>query len=220
MKFNQVTASVLKNFAAINQSVKITKGNVVKTISPQKSVMAIATLDQDMEGDACIYDLPRFISTLSLFDEPEISFQPNKFLIKGGKSKVNYTFASESMILTPPDREITLPSVDVKVDLSWIDFDKVMKASSVLKLTDIAFVGDKEGIKLAAIDVNNSTADSFSIQLSEEAQEKAFTYVFRTDNLKFIPGDYSVEISSKGISKFQNDRVTYFVATEASSKVK
>lgn len=220
MKLNQTTTSVLKNFAAINQSVKLAKGNIVKTISPQKSVMAIATLEQDFPSDACVYDLPRFLSTLSLFEEPEIEFGSNKFMIKANRSKVNYTYASESMILVPPDREIKLPSEDVKVSLSWADFDKVMKASSILKLTDIAFVGDNTGIKLSAIDASNPSADSFAIELSTEPQDHEFKFIYRTDNLKLLPTDYEVEISSKGISKFTGDRVTYFIAIESNSSFK
>lgn len=218
MKFNQVTTSVLKNFASINQSVKMQKGNVLKTISPQKSVMAIATLDQDFPSDACVYDLSRFLSTMSLFEEPEVEFEQSKFVIKANRSKVNYTFASESMILTPPDKEIKLPSIDAKVSLTWNDFDKIMKASAVLKLTDIAFIGDENGIRFAAIDINNSSSDSFAIELTSEPQKNRFTFIYRTENLKLLPGDYDVEISAKGLSKFSNDRVIYFVAIEQSSK--
>lgn len=214
------TISTLKNFSSINPSIMMKKGNILRTISPQKSVMAMATLDQDIEGDAGIYDLSRFLSTISLFDEPELGFGENKFTIKGGRSRVNYTYASESMILTPPDKEINLPSVDVTAEVKWDDFDKVMRAASVLKLSDIAFIGDKDGIRLAAVDVSNPSADMFDLVLDETPQSSTFQMVFRSENLKLLPGDYKVEISSKGISKFQSSTVTYYVAVETTSTFK
>lgn len=219
MKFNQNTVSVLKNFSAINPSISMKMGNVLKTISPQKSVMAIATLDQDFEGNAAIYDLSRFLSTVSLFDDPEIVFLDNKFTIKGGRSRVNYAFASESMILTPPDKEINLPTTDVNVDIQWSDFDRVMKAAAVLKLPDIAFIGDSEGIKLAAINATNAVDDTFDVVLDTSPQQREFRMIFRSENLKMIPGDYNVQISSKGISKFSNDVVTYYIAVESTSSM-
>lgn len=219
MKFNTNTVAVLKNFSSINPSIAMKKGNILRTISPQKSVIAIATLEQDFERDAAIYDLPRFLSTMSLFQDPDIAFNDSKFVIKDGRSRVNYTYASESMILTPPDREINLPSIDVDVELQWTDFDKILKAASVLKLPDIAFVGTPDGIRLAAVDVNNPSSDNFDIVLDSTHDEaRHFTAVFRTENLKLIQADYQVQISSKGISKFYNDRVSYFIAVEQSSK--
>ena len=219
MKFNATTIAVLKNFSSINPSVAMKKGNVIRTISPQKSVMATATLEQDFEGDAAIYDLPRFLSTMSLFQEPDITFGSNKFIIKDGRSRVNYTYASESMILTPPDREINLPSTDVDVTMTWDDFDKIMKAASVLKLPDIAFVGAPDGIRLAAMDVNNPSSDNFDVILDKTPNaDRSFTAVFRTENLKLFQSDYQVQISSKGISKFQSPRVSYFVAVEQTSR--
>ena len=220
MIFNATTITTLKNFSSINPSIMMKRGNILRTISPQKSVMAVATLDQDLEGNAGIYDLSRFLSTVSLFDQPDVSFGENKFSIKGGRSRVNYTFASESMILTPPEKDINLPSVDVSTEVKWEDFDKVMRAASVLKLNDIAFIGDANGIRLAAVDVSNPSADMFDITLDETPQGSTFQLVFRSENLKLLPYDYSVEISSKGISKFQSSTVTYFIAVETSSTFK
>lgn len=214
MKFNQNTVSVLKNFSTINSSIMMREGNVLKTISPHKSVMAIATLDQDLEGNAAVYDLPRFLSTISLFDNPEVLFNENRFVITDGKSKVNYTYAAESMILTPDNKEVKMSAVDVDTVVTWSDFEKVMKASSVLKLPHIAFIGDENGIRLAAIDASNPTADTFDITLNDTPQQKNYKFVFRTENLKMIPNDYDVKISSKGVSKFSNERVTYFVVIE------
>jgi hypothetical protein len=217
MKFSDTTMSVFKNFGGINPSISVKSGNLLKTISPQKSVMAIATLDQDFEGDACIYDLNRFLSTLSLFDEPEIEFDSDRFNIKSGRSSVKYTYAAESMILTPPDREIALPSSEASVQVKWSDFDRVQRASSVLKQPDIVIEGDEAGIHLAAVDISNPSSDTFRITIDDTSQG-TFKAVFRSENLRLLPGDYHVEISKQGLSKFVGDVVTYFIAVETTSK--
>lgn len=218
MNLTGETLSVLKNFSSINPSIALKKGNTLRTISPQKSVMAIATLNQDLEGDACVYDLSRFLSTLSLFEDPDVAFGEGKFDIKSGRSRVSYTYASESMILTPPDKEITLPSTDVSVEVTWESFDKVMRAAAVLKLPDIAVTSEGSGMSLTALDVSNPSADRFDVALTSDYSDDPFTFVYRAENLKLLPGDYNVEISSKGISKFSSERATYFIAIETTSK--
>jgi hypothetical protein len=43
--------------------------------------------------------------------------------------------------------------------------------------------------------------------------------IFKTENLKMIPGDYEVSISSTGISNFKNKnvKIQYWIATEQGS---
>ena len=94
MKFSNETLSVLKNFSSINPSMVFKVGNTIRTISPQKTVMACATIAETVEHQAGVYDLSRFISTLSLFENPEVVFGSDRFTIKGGKSELKYTYTS------------------------------------------------------------------------------------------------------------------------------
>ena len=47
---------------------------------------------------------------------------------------------------------------------------------------------------------------------------RPFSFIFKTENFKFIPDEYAVQVSSKGISHFRGERIEYWVATEAGSK--
>ena len=69
-----------------------------------------------------------------------------------------------------------------------------------------------------ALDVNNDSTDTFKVEL-EETSDHTFSFVFKTENMKMVPGNYNVEISSKGISHFalQGQKLQYWIATEASS---
>lgn len=215
MKFSERTITILKNFSIINQSVVLKPGNIVRTISPQKTVMAVAKLSDEIPSEACIYDMSRFLSTYALFGEPDIQFESNHFVISQGKAKNKYYFADKSMVISPPEKEINLPSKDVEVDVEWADLQSVIKASGVLQLPEIAFVGDGETCSLKAIDSNNTSADTFGIELGATADK--FQLIIKTENLKLIPQTYKVTLSSKGISKFEGADVSYFVAIESKS---
>ena len=68
------------------------------------------------------------------------------------------------------------------------------------------------------MDVNNDSTDTFKVELEEKSEHK-FRFVFKTENMKMLPGNYDVEISSKGISHLtmQGQKLQYWIATEASS---
>ena len=73
-------------------------------------------------------------------------------------------------------------------------------------------------VKLVARDKKNGTSNDFSIVVGETDQE--FVCNFKEENLKIIPGNYAVTISSKLLSKFENTGldVVYYVALEPDSK--
>lgn len=218
MKFSESTNTVLKNFSAINPSIVFKPGNTIRTISPQKTVMAVAKIDDEIPSDACVYDMSRFLSICSLYKEPEIEFNSNHFTISEGKRKTKYVFADTSMVIVPPEKDINLPSEDVKVRISWDDLQSVIKASGVLQLPEIAFVGDEGKCSLQAIDSDNPSSDTFGIELGDT--DDAFQLIIKTENLKLMPQDYEVTLSSKGISKFESEKVSYYVAIESKSKYK
>jgi hypothetical protein len=76
-------------------------------------------------------------------------------------------------------------------------------------------MGDGKNLYLQAADSKNPSGDVYSIQIGET--DKAFKAIFKAENIKIIPGDYDVNISSKGISHFVRDDVEYYIAVESSS---
>lgn len=215
MQFSDRTITVLKNFASINPSLVFKEGNVIRTISPQKSVMAMATVEDDIPSSACVYDLSRFLSVYGLYGNPNIEFGEKNFVISEGKRKTKYVYADPSMVISPPDKDINLPSTDVEVKVEWNDLQSVIKASGVLQLPEIAFVGEDGTCYLRAIDSANPTADTFGIELGQT--EDTFSLIIKTEYLKLIPQDYRVSLSSKGISKFEGEDIHYFIAIESKS---
>ena len=215
MKFSNETLNVLKSFTAINKSILLNAGNTIKTITPEKTLIAIAEVPDTMPSQACVYDLSRFLSILSLNNDPDIDFGDKYFIISEGKRRTRYVYADISMIHTPPEKEITLPSADVTVNVSEGDLSSVLKAAGVLQFSEVAFVGEGGKCYLKAIDSANDNADDFGVEIGETADK--FNVIIKTDNLKLLPLDYQVTICSKGISEFKGKGVTYYVAIDSKS---
>lgn len=216
MKFSDNTLNVLKNFSSINPSIVFKPGTTLRTISPQKTIMAAATIAETIDKNAAVYDLSRFIATLSLFDAPMIDFQDTKFAITSGKSRVNYTYAAESMIIQPPDRDIVIPDPEVTVTIKWDDIQKVLRAASVLQLAEITFTGDGNVVRLAAGNSKNPTADVFDVIVGDS--DAHFDMIIKVENMKLMQKDYTVSLSSKGMAHFKSDTIQYWIAIEKHSK--
>ena len=215
MKFSNETMSVLKNFSSINPSIVFKAGSVIRTISPQKTVMAAATIGETVEQQAGVYDLSRFLATLSLFENPEVVFGTDRFTIKGGKSELKYTYTSESLIVSPPDKDIVVPDPEATINVSWQAIDSVIRATGVLQLPEVAFSSDGSTITLSAVDSKTSTADSYDVIIAEGVETPPFNMIIKTDNLKLVPTDYEVTLSSKGMAHFKSDKVQYWIAIES-----
>jgi hypothetical protein len=215
MKFSNETLSVLKSFTAINKSIQMKPGNVLKTITPEKTLIAIAEIPDEIPSEACVYDLSRFLSILGLYNDPDVEFGDKYFTISEGKRRTKYVYADISMIHTPPEKDINIPSEDVVVSVTESDLSAVLKAAGVLQFTEIAFVGENGKCTLKAIDSANDNTDDFGVEIGETDDE--FKVIIKTDNLKLMPMDYEVTICSKGISEFKGDNVTYFVAIDSKS---
>lgn len=215
MKLSARTLHLLKNFSTINPSIVLKPGGVVSTISPNKTILARASITDEIPNVVAIYNLSRFISTLSLFENPELDFGDKSVKISDGNRSVLYHYADPSIIMVPPEKQIKLPSTDAECIITNKDFQNITKALSVLGLPEIAIVGDGENISLEAIDTKNPSGDSFSINVGES--NTVFRAIFKSENLKIMDGDYTVSISSKGISQFVGTEVSYWIAVEATS---
>jgi len=215
MKLSPETITVLKNFSNINQSIIFKEGNVIKTISPQKTVMASATVPDTFPREAGIYNLSRFLATISMYSEAELSFEERQVVFTQGRSSSKLSYTDASMIIAPPEKEVKLPGVDVTVEVTAENLSSVLKATAVLGLPDVAFVGENGSCFIRAIDSGNASADTHSIEVGKT--DDTFTLIIKTENLQIIPDDYTVELSSKGISKFTGKHATYFVAIESKS---
>jgi len=218
MKISDKTASLLKNFASINQSLLFKSGNKIRTISVMKNIFAEAVISEKIPKDFGIYDLNQFLSGITLHPDPELVFNSDShLLIKGGGNTTKYYFADPSVIVSPPEKSITLPSEDVCFNLSSDQLDKLIKAASVYGLEDISAIGDGNTVSLLVRDKENSTSNEFSINVGET--ESTFVFNFKVENMKILPGKYEVVVSAPKMARFVNTAmdVVYYIALEPDS---
>ena len=223
MKLSNDTLSVLKNFGAINQGIMFKKGKKLKTVSSHKNILAEVDIKEDIPADFGVYDLNNFLSVVSLHkDDPTFEFDEKHVVIVGnkGRSKIKYRFCEPTMIVVPPEKQLTMPDAEINFTLSAEDYDWVMRAASVLSSPQVAIESDGKKINIVTIDLANDSAHTDALSIGDGDGSK-YRMVFKTENIsKILAGGYDVAISSKGISNFKHKThpLQYWITTEQGSK--
>ena len=219
MKVSERTTNLLKNYASINQSIEFREGNILKTVSPLNTILASVEIEEEFPQTFPIYELNRFLGTLSLFNNPELDFTDNGVNITDDNHKAIYRYCgSSSMFQTPPDKDITFPDAEVSFKLSQDQFKKTINAANTLGLPEIVVEGNGSEILFVVSDTGNPSSDRFSTKVG--TTDKTFCMIFKTENLnKIMEGTYDVSLSSKRISHFkrEGDSLQYWIALEQNS---
>jgi hypothetical protein len=217
MKLSSNTTNILKNFSQINQSILIKQGNKLKTISVMKNILAEAKIEEEFEKDFAIYDLNQFLSGLSLYDSPDLDFGESYLTIRDGRRRAKYFFADPDVIVSPPEKEISLPTRDVCFTVATQQLDKLLKAAAIYQVPDLSAIGRNGKVELVVRDKKNDTSHEFSEEVGETEDE--FNFNFKVENIKIIPGTYDVVISSKLLAEFTNKNtdLKYYIALEPDS---
>ena len=215
MKLSENTLAVLKNFAAINSGVVLNSGKTQKTISPEKSILVEATIDDDIPTQFGIYDLNQFLGNLTTLRNPELTFNKDAVTLDDGELSFDYRACSANLIITPPEKELVLKSVDVKFSLPNDTLQKLIKVATMNSLPNLSVVGKNGQLLLKIHERANDTSNTGTIKIGEYAGQD-FTATFKTDNLKLLPNDYNVEIQKGAFAKFENasQSLKYFIALE------
>ena len=221
MELSENTLQILRNFSGINQNLLIKPGSNIKTISEARNVVATADVTESFEKDFGIYDLNEFIGVMGLVDTPTLKFEDDFVTVSDstGRSKVKYFYAAEET-LTSPAKDVNMPDGDVKFTLDNDTLNKLKKAASTLGHNEVSIKANDGILSLSIVENQNATSNAFSIDIDGEfKQDAVFNFIISISNLKILPGDYEVEISSKLITQFKHKglNVTYWIALEKSS---
>ena len=222
MKLSEHTTSVLKNFASINQNLVIKEGKTISTMSAMKNIVAKAEVDEDFPRQMAIYDLNEFLASLSLFTTPILDFSSESFVMitEDGKTgnSLKYFYADPSVVTTP-SKDVKMPSPEVTFSLDSSDLSKVQRAASVIGSPDMVLEKNGTGSFLTVKDKKNDTANNYSLDVDVDS-EGEYNFFFKVENLKLLPTNYDVEVSSENISHFKSqagNAVEYWIALEPES---
>jgi hypothetical protein len=221
MRLTKSTIQILSNFASINSNIVIDQGNTIRTISEAKNILAKATVEETFDSEFGVYDLNEFLGVLKLVDNPNLNFQDDFVTIsdESGLTNIKYFF-SDTEMLTKAGKDVRMPEGDVKLDLSEDILQKLRSAAGALGHSEMLIQGIDNGLaKVTVTTSDNSTANTFSIEIPATSDVYTYKFVYNINNLKMLSGDYEVEISSKLISKLTNksNGLQYWIALEKSS---
>jgi hypothetical protein len=218
---SQETLSILKNFSQLNANLLVRPGNVINTVTGAKNVMAQATVEEDFPVEFGIWDLNKFLGTLSLFDSPTCVFGEKSVKISGEGGRAVTYYYSEPSLLTTINKQVQMPETVIHLNLTQSVFADLQRAASVLQLPDLSFTSmGGENILAVVRDKKDPTSNDYSVAVGDVLGDTPnFEFNFKIDNLKLLPGDYDVEICESVVSSFTNTNidVKYWIALETDS---
>lgn len=214
MNLSKQTVEILKNFSTINQGIAFKEGNVIRTMSVMRNIFAKAVIGDMLPRDFCIYDLPEFLSTSSLFDSPAFQFEDKYIQMSSGNNRIKYYYSSPAVVIAPPDKELIMKGTDMQFKLTEEMLAQIQKASSVMKLKDIV-------ISNKGVSILNTSApgNQYDIDTQVITDLENVTVTMKVDDLKIIPADYDVNVASAGMVQFVSTTpgltIEYFVAIQS-----
>jgi hypothetical protein len=220
MKLSPNTLTVLKNFASINENLLVDAGSTIKTINEDKTILGTATVAERFERSFGIHNLNQLLSLVGMFNDPELELNEDHILLSSGGRQCKYWF-SEPSVLTSVTKDLSLPEIDIEVEVTQTDLNELTKAASIIGSSKIQMKSDgKENTTISVNDDDSQIGNSYMVRLDHKT-DRVFDIKFAISNLKLIPGDYKVSISSKFISKWESKSTSlaihYFVAVDKGS---
>lgn len=217
----------LKNYSAINPNIVFREGKQLSTISEAKNILSTVTLDCEIPQEVGIYDLNEFLNVMDLIGQStNIEFKDTHMIIneQTGLRKMKYYFTDVEMLTSPTEKMINnarnMDSFEVNFKITENVLADIRKAASVLSQTSLSISPGDNTIILSVIDIDNPTSNVFTTEVAGESTGD-FNYIINVNNIKVIPGDYEVKISSRQLSHFKHlERpIEYWIALEKTSKL-
>lgn len=225
MKFSKETLQIIAGINLINAGSPVMgavfkKGNVIKARRyKSKAPIMIATVDTEFPQDFAIYDLKKFLSLLSMMDEPDVTFESDHILVKSGKKKVKFRYVNESLIEDPTffTRDIKKQPALFTFNLSDDDFKTIKSAAARLDAPEIAFISSGGTVIMSTYNTKDSRGDKFEIEIGESSDD--FTIIVGMESINFLKRDYQVTLSKLGLIEWKSDDLTYYITMSDKSKV-
>lgn len=224
MNVTEKTKEVLKSFSAINSSFLIRKGNKQSTVSADDTVFAEAVIPDEFSAEMGVYDLPQFLGNLSLLNSPKLEFEGSVVnMVDADGFTITYR-GCDKTLLHYPEAEmgdaISIDKPDVSFNLGLADLQKLLKVASTNTFTHLIIFAKDGKLAIKVADINNDTSNTGVMTLDVDVSDMNFECVFKVENLKILPMNYSVKIKKDGFAIFENSDQTlkYIISLEAQRK--
>jgi len=216
MKPSENTLTVLKNFASINSGIVLRKGNTQKTINPEQTILVEAVLQDNFPENFGIYDLNQFLGNITTLNSPELNFTGEFVKMNDGEIELNYYACSPNLIICPPEgKDLVMKDPDITFTITQASLQKLLKISAMNNLPNVTIFGKEGGLHLRSHELKNDTSNYANMKIGSHDGEE-FSVSFKTENLRMVPDEYTVQIKLNGFSCWTNKTNTlkYFIAME------
>ena len=216
MRLSDTTTKVLKNFASINPSILLNEGQTIRTISPQKNVMAQAVTDEPITDSMCLYDINQFLNIAESIDDCVINVNASKAILSNPQNTQNSTvfFADPSVIVTPPEKNINVKNEQFTFNLSDKELVKILRMASLCNAEELILQQRNDGTVLCKVtNTANPTSNDFSlvVEATNSTGETELPATLEVTKLNFIKDTYEVHVYEK-IVHFQGSIAEYWIA--------
>lgn len=216
------TMELFRNFGTINQNLVVKAGNTIRTVADAKNVLAKAIISDEIPQDIGIYDVNELINVYALHSNDEgevaVAFDGDYLVLHSEIQETKFKLSDIEMLTAPPEKDINMPEGEVTFTLTQNILNQVRKAASALKLKSVFIRPSEDGSVILSIEDAQSDIHSHNLKVGGTFGElpAGIKLSINIDNLKLLPGDYEVEVSSKLISKFTSTdkQLTYWIALE------
>lgn len=230
-KLSKPTRHIIENFAKIYNSIIFRPGHLITVVGKEQDVVAYAEVQDEFPERFAIGDLSKFLSVLSLYEEPTLTIKDGKILvIKGsGNRKFNYTLSAEKLIPTTEKTiddfltNFTNSTASFKLDAS--DLLAIKKNMSTAGLPYVSFAANKSAIVVQASNLTD-TSDVFEMTLKTKSDAN-FNMIFSEYKINaMLEYNYDVSVypqmvrfNTPWLGDKVKARLEYFNAPDRGSKV-
>lgn len=205
MKISDKTFKILENYSKIDPkgiSMYFNKGSTQMICNKGKTIFSEVTLDENFKEEFGIFDLKRFIQTLSLFENPDLEFEGKEIFISEGQAKLTFRTTDKTVIITPKKSmsDVEMDLIE-KITLSKEVFQRVLSSASVLGSPDFVIEGDGNNVYITVKNNSDESADKFRLKICQTS--KTFSKSLDVGSLKLINHNYDVHVS-ENLVKFES----------------
>lgn len=225
MKLSENTLAILKNFGTINAGIVLNPGNELAAISFTKTIMGVAKIPETLPTTFGIYDISRFLGNVSQLGGPDADFDfvdSTKVVITSPSGfSIDYYGAAPNLIQSPSGR---LPDFTPSVTFDLTN-DALSMMGRIAGLNDLEFLsvsgsGNDMMMKAYKESTGNEISNSAKFRIGDNPGGADFNVVFKIENLKLLPVDYTVDVNSPTFAKFKTKSgdIEYFISLQSQEK--
>jgi hypothetical protein len=220
---SDTVVKILKNFAAISDSVILCEGTTQRTVNPNETtVYAIAEFPDAWPRETGIFALKAWLGDLTLFDKPVLDFKADHMVMASKdapRSRTYFRYSDPSTIKQLPAKMFPKDNPAVEFALSEYGLKQLKAHTSQLGLASIDIVVKDGSVQLKATNAKNSASHGYRLDiLSSDVrvndQKFTRTIPFKMEHLSLLmDGAYVVSLSDWHYGYFvnQNVPISYYV---------